>query len=321
MVGGFCRPRDQDERDGEEECDHHHQRCGHQVRVWWKRRPGGTRVGREEGAGGQCCWALQRRRFACKQRDMTTSALQLSALHPIVPICIVSRDQGPPQVCLVFCQPQSKNSKDKIALLHLKPSRVKIIIKSSICLKKQVHSFSFCHTVLNTVQQLGAMVLCERLKANKAFRRSGCKTKKNRAAAKATGRQRFTVFGNIAVGINNASSMSGHMMAELKPTVLRWGKCKRDGWVSKPCSLLSSAYRFFSNWNTFWGSSRGEGEEKKGFWDLKTKEVRVSKRRVTMARKLGTRLSSLNETTYINKQVMHITMSANRAKFISQQWL
>lgn len=27
--------------------------------------------------------------------------------------------------------------------------------------------------------------------------------------------------------------MSGHMMAELKPTVLRWGKCKRDGWVSK----------------------------------------------------------------------------------------
>lgn len=34
MVGGFGRPRDQDERDGEEEYDHHHhQRCSHQVKV------------------------------------------------------------------------------------------------------------------------------------------------------------------------------------------------------------------------------------------------------------------------------------------------
>lgn len=70
----------------------------------------------------------------------------------------------------------------------------------------------------------GGMILCRSLKANKAFRprkRSGCKTKKNRAVATATGRQRFTVFSNTVVGINNASSMSGNMMAELKPTVLR----------------------------------------------------------------------------------------------------
>lgn len=68
------------------------------------------------------------------------------------------------------------------------------------------------------------LTLCLSLRANKAFRprkRSGCKTKKNRAVATATGRQKFTVFSNTVVGINNASSMSGNTMAELKPTVLR----------------------------------------------------------------------------------------------------
>ncbi len=146
MVGEFGRPRDQDERDGEEEYDHHHhhhhhhQRCGRQVKVWWS-WPGGTRVGREEGAGGQCCWALQRRRFACKQRDMTTSALQLSALHPTFKVKSLSvlylyRQQGPGdrhksvRSSAAHITRVASYTWDCILhiLLQLKPGLVKIII-------------------------------------------------------------------------------------------------------------------------------------------------------------------------------------------------
>lgn len=99
------------------------------------------------------------------------------------------------------------------------------------------------HWSICVQEYIYSLVLCRGLKVNKTSRPgqwSGCKTKKNRAVAKATGRQRSTVLSNKSVGINNASSVSGNMMAELKPTVLRWSKCKRDGWISKSlfCSCL-----------------------------------------------------------------------------------
>lgn len=124
--------------------------------------------------------------------------------------CLYCR-QGPgrpPQVCPVLCR---YNHSQEILKLP------KIATEAKLC-ENHLKTCSFCPTVQNTV------VLCLRLRANKAFRtrkQTGCKTKKNRAVATATGRQRYTVFSNRAVGINNASSVSGHMMAELKPTVLR----------------------------------------------------------------------------------------------------
>lgn len=117
--------------------------------------------------------------------------------------------------------------------------------------------------------------LWEQTKLSGPEMRSGCKTKKNRAVATATGRQRFTVFSNIVVGSNNASSVSGNTMAELKPTVLRGGANVRgDGWDSKLLFFFPSALRFFSDWNAGWERSGGEGEEKKGCLEIQPQKNR-----------------------------------------------
>lgn len=134
----------------------------------------------------------------------------------------------------------------------------------------------FCHSDKHRLTA-GGMVLCWALKAHKAFRPAGwpgCKTKKNRAVATATGRQSFTVFSNKVFDINSASSMSGNMVAELKPTVLRWGKCKRGRMNIQAAFLLLSS----ASSQTLTPCEKGvvkNARERKAFWRFNQKIAEV----------------------------------------------
>lgn len=76
--------------------------------------------------------------------------------------------------------------------------------------------------------------------------------------------------------------MSGGMMAELKPTVLRGSKCKEGRMSLQAGSLFpSSALRFLSNWNTVWKKERRRGRGKERLFGDSTK---TNKRRCAFQR-------------------------------------
>lgn len=146
----------------------------------------------------------------------------------------------PPQVCPVLCCSYNCSPKKwRIRLHFTDPTAAEAKaygnhLKSSIWAKSAfAHFATQCWTLSSSWGEWLSAEEWKQTKLSGPGSNQGAKPRRNRAAATATGRHRFTVLSIRVVGVNNASNVSGKMMAQLKPTVLRWSKCKRDGWASK----------------------------------------------------------------------------------------